>query len=553
MSALRGVWDSAWAELPEPVHLVFSKHRKPLKAVVTGMFPTAFAELDARLRTYRQMTRNPALDDVDDALVREAVRRLTPQLTHAALNYARLEEALEGDDLGMSNRLETLSRFAWKVTSEHGPVDVDTAKGLLAKEYPPAATLRNLQRALDDREVVAEVEAALAGVAPRAAPASDPGEVLAPFVSTILSSSTLAALERSTDPVELASAERQAWASLIAHPDLGEIHGVARALWLAHQVPVPVPGLTEPSPRPLEPPPHPDAKPTMAPPRALEQSLVDRLRRPLDTDRDQLVHITPRQVLLDEVHRCVAPLGLASPGAQAIFAVVRQLGYEVGRAPSSARRPEGLAAAALPDTPVGRSFVRAVSRVRAAKANTRGYARASHDVLSTLDDPTIRFAQELWGRAHGHDVRSSLDFTDLAEVFSQLFLGVRETMFRRLDEPGNGDVLWHESDLPDRGVASETDRWVATYAAPTRADALPAFLAAVGRIAADGTATYAEVREFVQNADDDPAYSDTWDRWRAVCDAPDWLTYAMVVAVLPLMRQDVDDADDELGDDEGRD
>ena len=543
MSSLRAAWELAWAELPDVVHESFSKRRKPLKAVVTGMFPTAFEELDPTLRTYIRMRENRALDTAEEEQIRDAVRQAVPRLTEAALNYERFETCLEGDDLGMSNPLETLSRFAWKVAAEQGAVDLERARLLLDQEYPPAATLKNLKRALQDAALVDEVEAALSAVEPFVAPGG-PSEEVSALAQAVLSSPTLAAVERSTDVVEPTETDRAAWFRLLEHPDVGSVHAVAPTFWLCYVLPVGVPRLFEPAPVPAEPAAGAKGDEVLPPPRALELSLVDRLRRSLDTDREQLAGLTPRDVLLAETQRVVSPLGLDARGALALFAMVREVAFEVGRSMDWAVRPTGLAARELPGTPVGRKFAAAVARVAAAKRRTGSYARVSHGVLSTLDDLTIRFAHELWGRTHGHDVRASLDLTDLGVVFTQLFLGVRETVLRRLDESGGSDFITATGELPDQDGDDPTTSWIATYAPPSRADALPELVRVIEGVVEAKAATYADVLRFLRYADEDPAYREVWDRWCSLCAPADWLTYDVVVAVLPLMRQETIDHDE---------
>jgi hypothetical protein len=111
-------------------------------------------------------------------------------------------------------------------------------------------------------------------------------------------------------------------------------------------------------------------------------------------------------------------------------------------------------------------------------------------------------------------------------------------MFRRLDEIRGGDFLAGGEDVVDDRVTDDVGGWVETHVTVTRADALPTFLAALTKLAAEGAAEYDEVRTFVGNADAEPAsYRKTWDRWLLTCTAPDWLTFEVVCAVLPLLRQ----------------
>jgi hypothetical protein len=529
MSALRATWISAWSALPDVVHHAFStKQRTPLKAVVTGMFPTAFQHLDPKLRTYSWLKRNPALTDEDEHLIRAAVSQAEPMLVVAALNYQMFETCRGQDDLGMSNPLETLSRLSWSVAVTDGAVDASAAGDILERHYPPAATLKNVRRALEDDQFKAELEAALEGVQPFDWPlTASHTDHLQALVEPIMTSGTLAKAEKSTDPLPLSTSETDAWDALTGDSRLPAIHLAASGLGLAHQLPVPKPGLSEPAPRPIERKYRAHVPDSMPDPRPLEMSLLERLQRPLDTDRQQLEGLTPRQVLLDEVSRVVCPLGLESPGAWAVFVIVRQLTLEIGRARKPAVPAQGIAAAALPDTRLGRSFNAAVRRVESAKASTRGYARVSYEAMSTLDDPTARYTEEVWGRAHGHDVRKSLDFADFDAVFRNLILGVRETLFRRLDE--TGPIVVSQADLPER-AADDLDSL-------TLDDAVLPVVEAIEQIASERLATTDELQAFVYSEDIERCRA-SWDRWNQLCVRTDWLTYDVVSAVLPLLRQE---------------
>lgn len=548
LTALKTVWLATWDQLPDLVHQAFSSKRVPYKAVLTGMFPTAFSELDPKLRTYKAYSRNPPVSDDEAALIRATVAGKMSTLVAAARNYLLLDVARDGDDFGLSNPRESLSGFAWVLAVEEGEIQPEMALPWLETRYPPAATLKNLQRALADPEIVDEIEAALALAVPYGESGlPEPGPEIDRAVQVLMCSAQLADLEASTQAPDDLGKEQAAWTDLLDDAGLPSIHGAVKGLVLAHQVPVPKAGLFEPAPRPLE---RSAARGTaiMPPPRQLEVSLVDRLRRALDTDRARLEGLTPRSVLRAEVTRSVSPLGLSSPGAQAVFVLLREVSMEIGStAALKAKRGEALAIVKTPPgTALGQSFARVFDKFKAAKATTARYARVGETVLATLDDPTQAYTSEVWGRVHGHDVRGTLDFSDLATVFTKVLLGVRESLLRTLSNTHDDAILLHDPETQLRQLegsrALDDDlSGVAVVKPPpgrTRHDALAEFLTVVTKLSASGTAGYGEVQTFVANADADPAYRTTWDRWSKTSGSPPWLTYDVVVTVIPLMRRD---------------
>ena len=548
LTALKAVWLSSWEELPDLVHQAFSSKRAPCKAVLTGMFPTAFSELDPKLRTYKAYSRNPPISDGEAELIRATVTGKVRTLVVAARNYLLLDEVRGSDDFGLSNPRESLSGFAWALAAGEGEIQPETALPRLESRYPPAATLKNLQRALAGPEVLNEIETALALAVPFGeAGLPEPGPEIGPLVHIIMASTQLAELETSSQTPDDLGKEQAAWTRLLGSATLPAIHGAARGLVLAHQVPVPKAGLFEPAPRPLE-----QSQPrgiaVMPPPRLLEVSLVERLRRALDTDRARLEGLTPRKVLRKEVTRSVSPLGLSSAGAQAVFVLLREVVMEIGSTTAlKAKQGEALATVQTPPgTALGRSFARVFNRFKAAKAATARYARVGETVLATLDDPTQAYTSEVWGRVHGHDVRGTLDFSDLATVFTKVLLGVRESLLRSLSNTHDDAILLYDPEaqltqLERSGAVADDLSTVAVITippGPARHDALAEFLAVVTKLARTGMASYGEVQTFVANADADPAYRTTWDRWSKAGESPSWLTYDVVVAVIPLMRQD---------------
>lgn len=542
MTSLRKVWAEAWAELPDVVHEAFSQGRFPKKAVMTGMFPTAFASLEPSLRTYNWIKRNPVIGAEDEALIREAVRSSQEQLAVAAANYQQVENARNGDDLGMSRALETLSAFAWRNAQLYGLLGEAQAQQLLWQAYPPAATWKNVNRALDDPGFAAEVEQLLADAEPLVPPThGDADEVLAELLAAVTSSRALAEASSSTEPILLDDGEQEAWDALVRHPGLLGVHRSVVGLQLAHQLPVPVPGLHESAPRPVERQWRKGVSPMMPDPLPLEQSLLERLRRALSAERVELEGVDAAGVARDEVKRIVSPVGLGSPGAHAVFAIMAALAVEIGVARTSAARPTGLAAAPLPTTVLGESFTNVFHRVDAAKNSTRGFARVSQGALAYLADPVAGYVQELWGRAHGYDVRGTIDFSDLEQTFRQLVLGVRETLFRRLDKEHGGDMVWPKDDLPDRAVDSLVEEKTLDRVMSTRADALPEILAVLGEIARVAPYERAALGTFLAVGDVDPEGEKVWDRLREVARAPDWLTYDVTCAVLPLLRTERDE------------
>ena len=174
----------------------------------------------------------------------------------------------------------------------------------------------------------------------------------------------------------------------------------------------------------------------------------------------------------------------------------------------------------------------------AAKQATGPFARAAQGVLATLDEPTAVYAEELWGRVHGHEVRGQVDFTDLAEAYRQL-LGVKETVSRRLDTVAKGDYITPEGELPD-GTTDMVETWIDLKSSdPARDDLKNAVLAALKTLQAAQGATFLEALRFIREADAEPEYREVWDRWNKACIHQPPLTYDLVITVLPLLRTEL--------------
>lgn len=418
MTALREAWSAAWTQLPADVHAVMTKDkdglRLPNDRVVRGFFARAFgSELPASMRTRPKVYGETPVGPLEVDQIDQAVKGVADRLVRTARLLSTFDELATQNRLRVGDKREALLSFAFDKAGEHDDLDREEADRLL-DEFLEIPGTRGLTRLLDDDEVAAELQRALAECT---LPVPEPfGEaldeargILVAFLDDEHQRFSAAALSDDAEPHPESTAR---WQEVRAS-DVGRWHVFAPTVGLTS---FPSPGLPtarEPRPQVAQ------AGEASYVKHWLDTSLERRLWGALSVSRDDRVGLPDERVLLDqELDRAVAPLGLAERDSQALLALGIALMIGLDK-----RSPDSRAAKI-----VGRQFAGwlQVQRALAGSASIPGL------VLNLVDDPVEWYVAALWRRAHGHDVRGTVAHTP-HEVMRTL-IGIGSTASRRLGE-----------------------------------------------------------------------------------------------------------------------
>lgn len=477
MTSIRNVWREAWSLLPDEVHTTLSSRDGewwfPSKRTATNLFPTVFsADIDAefalpgKLYKYRYIRTHSKVHDLDPtypeeqqiARIRAAVDRQSGRLAAAAVWLPALEKASTGEQIGVVDKRGALLRLAWQQSSSDPAVSVDgeahlaeVIAGIAATPY--AGRMRRLLYA--DAAFLETLEAE--GRRCRR-PHKKPKDLARrirrayPVIRAFLDDEHL---DHRNRPADGTAVPQTTWTA-VTELDTGLWEWSTTSLGLSSTSP--------PAPAPLrrseEVPEDPGTgRVASIESRRLDWSVERRLELVLSGDRAQRVDLPDEEALLiAEVRRAAAPLGIESPHGRALLAAGATLTMMIADGKSVAGDEEDDSTASPADDTRVAQAVRTHFQKWRELADKRAKKAGLPSIASTLvQDPSRYYASTLWVRIHGHDVHGRADYD--AVTARDLLTGVARSVTDRLD--GRSSVTTgRPTSTPERDLSADEDNTV---------------------------------------------------------------------------------------------